>query len=76
MNDSGSSAREEAYVTFLLTSGSILDVQRTGKVTPVTLNGGHSSTLTFGRGGGSGARYGLPMTLVHFTHVRRTDLTH
>ena len=46
------------------------------KSTPVTLKGGASSTLNFGRGGGSGVRYGLPITLVHFTHVRNNDLTH
>ena len=32
------------------------------KSTPVTLNGGASSTLTFGRGGGPGDQYGLPIT--------------
>ena len=46
------------------------------KSTPVTVKGVVSSTLYLVNGGGSGAAYGLPGTLLHVTHFRTTDWTH
>ena len=39
------------------------------KSTPVTVNGGDSRSLSFGNGGGPGARYGCPDTLRQMVHV-------
>ena len=40
------------------------------KSTPVTENGGASSTLIFGRGGRFGAAYGRPLTFLQVVHFR------
>ncbi|KAH3788668.1 hypothetical protein DPMN_166815 [Dreissena polymorpha] len=46
------------------------------KSTPVTVNGSASSTLTASNGGGSGAEYGLPTSLLHGTHFLSKCYTH
>lgn len=45
------------------------------KSTPVVVNGVASATLSVGYGGGSGATYRLPVTLLQTTYFRNTVFT-
>ena len=68
-------AHVNKHMYTFLSSSPFLTCNAPVKSTPVTVNGGHSVTRTLGKGGGLGALYGFPDSLLHVTHWRSNFLT-